>query len=82
MKLNIKAFAISCGIIWGAALFFITWWIIFFEGITNEPTLIGRIYIGYNISPLGSLLGLIWGLADGCIGGTLFAWLYNKLLSK
>ena len=26
MKLNIKAFAFSCGIFWGLGLFLLTWW--------------------------------------------------------
>lgn len=80
MKLNIKAFTIAFGLIWGFGLFFLTWWIIAFDGATGEPTLIGRLYRGYSISPLGSVIGLIWGLADGAIGGAVFAWLYNCLV--
>jgi len=41
MKINIKAFALTCGIVWGIALFGLTWWIIMFEGVTHEVTLIG-----------------------------------------
>jgi hypothetical protein len=79
MKLNIKAFALTCGIIWGLGLFFLTWWIIAFDGTTGEPTLIGRLYRGYTISPIGSVIGLIWAFFDGLIGGVVFAWLYNKI---
>lgn len=77
MKLNIKAFALACGLIWGVGLFLLTWWIIVFEGSTGEPTLIGMVYRGYAISPTGSVIGLVWGLFDGLIGGAIFAWLYN-----
>ncbi len=79
MKLNIKAFALTCGIFWGLALFFLTWWLIAFGGATKEPTFIAKIYLGYTISPIGSVLGLIYAFLDGLIGGALFAWLYNKL---
>jgi len=79
MKLNIKAFALACGIIWGLGLFFLTWWIIAFDGATGEPTLIGMLYRGYTISPMGSLIGMIWGFFDGLAGGLVLAWLYNKL---
>ena len=79
MTLNVKAFALACGLLWGIGLFLITWWIIAFDGSTNEPTLIGRIYRGYNISPLGSLIGLAWALPDGAIGGAILAWLYNLI---
>lgn len=79
MKLNIKAFALTCGIVWGFGLFILTWWIIAFEGSTGSLTLIGRVYRGYSISPMGSVIGLIWAFFDGLIGGAIFAWLYNKI---
>jgi hypothetical protein len=79
MKFDVKAFALTCGLIWGLGLFFLTWWIIAFDGPTGEVTLIGRLYRGYTISAIGSLVGMIWGFFDGLIGGALFAWLYNLL---
>ena len=82
MKLNVKAFAFTCGIIWGIGLFLITWWIIVFGGASGESTLIGRVYLGYRISPLGSIIGLIWAFADGLIAGAIFAWLYNQISSR
>ena len=82
MQLNVKAFALTFGLVWGVGLFLLTWWIIFFDGATGEPTLIGQLYRGYTISPLGSVIGLIWALVDGLIFGALFAWLYNTLGQK
>ena len=82
MKLEIKAFALACGIIWGLGLFVLTWWIMAFEGATGEPTLIGRCYLGYSISPVGSLIGLVWGLVDGLVGGAVFACLYNWIVDR
>jgi hypothetical protein len=79
MKLNVRAFALTCGLMWGFGLFFLTWWIIAFEGATKEATYIGLVYRGYNISPLGSVLGLVWGFFDALVGGAIFAWLYNLL---
>ncbi len=81
MKLNVKAFAFTCAIIWGLGLFLITWWFMIFEGASGDTTLIGRVYVGYNISPLGSLIGLVWASIDGLILGAIFAWLYNHLSS-
>ena len=63
----------------GIGLYFFTWWVIVFDGITGEPTIIGRLYRGYSISPEGSFIGLIWAFVDGVIGGGIFAWLYNML---
>lgn len=82
MKLNVKSFALTCGLIWGFAIFLLTWWIMAFDGITNELTLIGRLYRGYSISPVGSLIGLVWAFVDGLIIGAIFAWLYNLLCSR
>ena len=82
MVLNIKAFALACGLAWGIGLFIFTWWIIIFEGSTHEKTLIGRIYRGYNISPLGSVVGFVWAFIDGMIGGAVLAVLYNFIMDK
>lgn len=69
MKLNVKAFSLACGIVWGLGLFLLTWWIIAFDGATGEPTIIGRLYRGFNISPAGSFIGFVWAFVDGLIGG-------------
>lgn len=82
MKLNVKAFALTCGLIWGLGLFCLTWWIILWDGQISEPNLIARVYRGYAITPLGSLIGLAWALVDGAVGGAIFAWLYNLLAGK
>ncbi len=79
MKLNIRAFALTCGILWGLGLFSLTWWFIAFDGSTGEPTLIGKIYRGYTISPIGSIIGLVYAFFDALVGGAIFAWLYNKI---
>ena len=81
MKLSVTAFALTCAIVWGLGLFAITWWIILFEGATGEATFIGRVYLGYNVSPMGSVIGLVWAFFDGGIGGAIFAWLYNLIAS-
>ncbi len=82
MKLNVFAFGLTCGMIWGIGLFVLTWWIIAFDGPTDDVTMIGRIYRGYSISAMGSVIGLVWALADGLIGGVIFAWLYNLISAR
>lgn len=79
MKIDVKAFAIACGLVFGFAIFFVTWWLMLLNGITGAKTVIGTVYLGYNISPLGSLIGLAWGFVDGLFFGGLVAWLYNRL---
>jgi hypothetical protein len=82
MKLNVKAFSLTCAIVWGLGLFFLTWWIIAFDGASGERTLIGELYRGYTISPTGSVIGLIWAFFDALVGGAIFAWLYNLLADR
>ncbi len=82
MKLNVQAFALTCGITWGFGLLLITWWIIAVGGATGESTFIGRVYLGYQISPLGSIIGFVWAFIDGLIAGAIFAWLYNRIASR
>ena len=78
MKLNVKALALACGILWGSVVFLVTWWVIILDGASGDPTWLGQVYRGYNISPVGSIIGLGWGLVDGLIVGAVLAWLYNR----
>ncbi len=82
MKLNTKAFALTCGLVWGIGLMLITWWIILIDGATGEITFIGKVYRGYSISFGGSLMGLVWGLIDGAIGGAILAGIYNYFAGR
>ena len=82
MKLQIKSFALASGIFWGVGVFVATWWIIVFNGATREPTFLGLVYLGFNISPAGSVIGFAWAFVDGLICGALFAWLYNTVAAR
>ena len=82
MKLNVKALALTAGLVWGLGLFFLTLWIIFFDGASGNVPFIGQIYRGYNISFTGALIGLVWAFFDGAICGAIFACLYNWLTGK
>ena len=82
MKLSVKAFALSCGIIWGVGLLALALWVTLLGVQGEHKTLLERVYLGYRFTALGSLVGLAWGLADGLIGGAVFAWLYNKLVGS
>jgi hypothetical protein len=82
MKLNVKAFALTCGIFWAVSVLVITWWLIALYGASGARTLLGLFYLGYNVSPVGSIIGLIWGFFDGLICGAIFAWLYNFMAGR
>ena len=85
MKLNVWAFGLTCALIWGLGLFILTWWVIAFEGLeaaAEIKTMVTRIYRGYAITPVGSVIGLVWAFFDGLIGGVVFAWLYNLIAGR
>ena len=82
MRLNVRAFALTCALVWGLGLFALTWWVIAFDGATGERTLIEPLYRGNTISATGSFIGLIWAFFDRLIGDAVFAWLYNLLAGR
>ncbi|MFC1576199.1 bacteriophage holin [Candidatus Omnitrophota bacterium] len=78
-KLDVKAFGIACGIVWGLAMLslgllntFTAWG----EGVEKA---MATLYIGYTSTVLGSIIGGVWGFFDAGVGGAVVAWLYNKL---
>ena len=77
MKLDVRAFALTCAVVWGAGLPLLTWWIIAFDGPSTDPTWLGRVYRGYDLTFTGSLIGAGWAFFDGLIGGAIFAFVYD-----
>lgn len=83
MKLNVKAFALAGGIVWGINWFGLTWWYILTKGITHEKiAFVSDTYVGFTVSPLGSLVALVYGFLDGLFIGLLVAWIYNKIAPR
>ncbi len=80
MKLRPLAFGVSIGIVSGVSLFLITL-LSYFTGYGKLflETVALSLYPGYSISPLGALVGLVYGFIDLFAVGIVFAWLYNKL---
>jgi hypothetical protein len=78
-KLNVKALGLSIGIVWGGGMLLLGLMTLFSNWGIDLIILIGSVYIGYNSTLGGILIGTIWGFCDGAIFGLLIAWLYNKL---
>jgi hypothetical protein len=79
MRLDVKAFGLTCGILWAAAVFLATVWLLVFGYEGQLIRNLDHFYFGYSFSFAGAVIGAIWGFVDGLIGGAIFAWLYNKL---
>lgn len=78
MKLSVKGFALTGGIIWGVSMFLLTL-ISLWRGHGGHVGLLNTVYLGYTVSYIGSVVGLAYGFVDGLITGAIFAWLYNRL---
>ena len=79
MKLNIKAFGLACGIVWGLAMLSLGLLNTFSDWGSGIESVMATLYLGYTPTFLGSIIGGIWGFADAGIGGLAIAWIYNKL---
>jgi len=85
MLFNIKAFSITAAIMWGGSIFFMTWWVLAFGSpghVAQLENWLGLAYMGYTVSPLGSIIGLFWGAIDGGIAAFFFSWIYNSLSKR
>ena len=77
--MSIRSIALTAGIFGAASMFLIAWWLILIGNAEGPPTLLERMYIGYSFTPLGSVIGALWGFVDFAIGGAIAAWLYQKI---
>lgn len=82
MELDKKAFGLSTAILWGAAVFLGTIFLLLVGSPGNFIIRLRRVYLGYSFSYLGSLIGLVWAFVTGFIGGWLFAFFYNLFRKK
>ena len=76
-RLNGKALGLALGIIWGASMMLMAWASLCFHYGHTFVESIGTLYVGYNSSIVGGLIGLVWGFIDLFIFGWLVAALYN-----
>ena len=82
MKLNVKALALAGGILWAVYMFILTWFGILGYGSNVAAEIARTYYIGYTVTPLGSIVGAIYGFIDAGVGLCIFGGLYNKILLK
>jgi hypothetical protein len=80
MKFNIGAFSLAVGLFWGGSILLVGVANLIWPGYGNAYLqLIASIYPGYKATAaFGQIvIGTLYGLVDGAIGGAIFAWLYN-----
>ena len=82
MKLNIGALASAVGLFWGGSILLVGVSNLIWPGYGQAfLQLAASIYPGYSGgASFGQVvIGTLYGLVDGTIGGAIFAWLYNWL---
>ena len=77
-KLSVKGMALALGITWALCVVLLGIAGMFGWGIGVVAAL-GTLYIGYEATFLGLIIGAVWGFIDCAIGGAIIAFLYNKL---
>ena len=80
MKLDALRLGLTLGIVWAGAVMFLPiigllggWGSALVKGIAS-------LYIGYDATVGGTIIGMIWAFLDASIGGFVVAFVYNKLL--
>ncbi len=85
MKLNVKALALTAGILWALAVLFVGAANLIWSGYGGAfLQLMASIYPGYHAagSPGDLIVGILYALFDGAIGGLVFGWVYNLFIGK
>ncbi len=82
-KLDAVAMGISLGTLCGLAIFLATNILLFKGGEVIGPTLelLNQYFIGYEVTPIGSLIGLVYGFVTGFVAGSLIAILRNFVVT-
>jgi hypothetical protein len=84
MKINTKALAITSALIWGGCVLVVAVlhriWPSYGVEFLN---LIASIYPGYHVGGLReAMVGTLYALLDGAVGGAVVAWVYNGVLGR
>ena len=85
MRLNIFALSVVVAIFWGGAIFIVAIANYFWPSYGFAfLEIMSSVYPGFTPGTgFGSIIiGTLYALVDGAVGGAIFAWLYNFLSSK
>ena len=85
MTLSTRAFGITCGLLLGGGILVLGLMGLIRPGYGEDLlSIFTSVYPGFdNSGSIADLIvGTLYGLADGGIGGFLFAWVYNWFASK
>ena len=76
-RLHVFCFGLAIGLTWAIGVFLMGISGYFAQVNPQITQLMGQIYIGFEPTIKGSLIGALWGFLDGLITGILIAFFYN-----
>ena len=79
-KISPLAFGLSFGILWAVGLVIISILALYSGFAMSMVNLFTTLYLGYELTLLGVIIGALWAFVDAFIGGFLVAYLYNLCL--
>jgi len=84
MRFSVRTLALTCGILWAVTFFLMALSNLVWPGYgVAFLDLMDSVYPGYTPGGFGSvIMGSLYALLDGAIGGAVFAWLYNRILGS
>ena len=83
-RLGALASGLVAGLLAGMSLFVATLWLVLKGGHPVGPHLglLGQFFIGYTVTPVGSLVGLVYGFGTGFVlfycGAALYNWIADR----
>ena len=81
-KLHVVAFGVALGVTWSFGIFLLGILAFFFDWGRLFIGAMGSVYVGYEPSVIGSLIGGVLAFIDAFIAGVIIAWIYNRCMTR
>ncbi len=81
-RLDAVSLGLAFGILWAIGVFILGVMAAAADWGSEIVVLMSSVYLGFDATFVGSLIGAAWGFVDGGVGGLLIAWLYNVILAR
>jgi len=83
LRLNAHVLGFVLGILFSLGIFVATNWLVIKRGNVVGPhlSLLSQYFIGYSVSFVGSLIGVLYAFVLGYVSGLIIAWVYNQIVA-
>ena len=82
MRINAVKFGIAFGIIYAVVFFVLGILAALFGWGAEFMALMEKLYLGFGPTPLGAVIGAVWGFVIGFAFFGAGAWIYNRLIGR